>query len=54
LEGLLKRVNNIIKARLLDPAKIIMTHLKKYEIIKEIFILEIELGRKVLIPLELS
>ena len=27
-----------------------MTHLKKYNIVKEIFILEIELGRKVLIP----
>ena len=27
-----------------------MTHLKKYNIVKEIFILEIELGQKVLIP----
>jgi len=54
LEGLLKRVNNIIKAGLLDPEKLIMTHLKKYNIIKEIFMLEIELGRKVKIPELLS
>ena len=54
LEEKLKKVNNLVKSRMIPGIRIVMAMLRKYSVIKELFIHDFEAGEFMLIPPDLS